>query len=441
MHFVSHLRYAWDNSPYWGETPETTVINKAPREGGAAMLRRRLRMEEQELDLEFEVLNVQFNERGCYVLTLMVENPLLEDSGAGVQLKVNDGEVLLANGGSTEPIQQDNLDEIYTCLRSKFVFTLPKGFCKNDKNHDVRLRVEAVRLTDSQAAEGGGTRVGEGFFAIFPRTDAPRINMYAGREEELYHYRGTMALLRVHDDQLAMHCGRLAYAVAFHQSRPAPFLSLSPSGDVSGSAWEDGTSDWQTPRVPSPGPSSLRVPPLILGSPRLTDHPTAPGNSPRPGPQSSPRQPVPQPHLKSEIKPDATEDASRERLPTSPRIQAPQHQYGHPPALTPTPENPPRLLPESTPPGSSQLLPPTRVTECPPERNEAPRSPLSGDWHVSRPGKGALSVTLHRANSLPPLSHGGVPRPFVIAVWIDRRWAAQQQNLFGCWNSLHRQRL
>ncbi|XP_064191639.1 coiled-coil domain-containing protein 33 isoform X1 [Anguilla rostrata] len=384
------------------------------------MQRSHLRIEEKELDFEFKVVTVQFNERGRYILTLTVENPLLEDSSAGVQLRVNDEEVLHTSRGSTEPIQQGNLDEIYTCLRSKFVFTLPKGFCKNDKNHDVRLRVEAVRLTDSQssAAEGGGgARAGEGFFAIFPRTDAPRINPFARRDEELYRYSGIMALLRVHDDYLAMHCGRLAYAVAFHESRPSP----SPADDVRGSARVDDMSEWKTPRAPSPGPSSIQVPPLVLGSAQLPDHAAASSDPAQPGdpktarvtPHPSPR-PAPQSHLKPEIEPDAKMDTSTEDLPTFPRNEAPLPSQRRPPVLTPTPDKVPRPLHEDIDTQSPRLLPPTLVTETPPERNEDPCSPLSGDWQVSYPGRGAITVTLHGASSLHPRSDGGVPRPFVI---------------------------
>ncbi|KAJ8271972.1 hypothetical protein COCON_G00108310 [Conger conger] len=376
----------------------------------------RLRIEEKELDFEFNVVTVQFNEPGRYVLRLTVENPLLEDSGSGVQLRVNDGEVLPISRGSTEPIQQESRDEIYTCQRSKFVFTLPKGFCKNDKNHDVRLRVEAMRLPDSQppsaTAEQGGARAGEGFFAIFPRTDAPRINLFAGRDDELYRYSGIMALLRVHNDYLAMHCGRLAYAVAFHQARPS---LPSPSPRV------HDESEQQTPRDPTPGPSSLRVPPLIFGSPRLTDHPAASSGSARPGdPETAPVSPRPSPRstaqatLKPEKDTDVRVDTSTKDLPSSPRNDSSLSPKEQPPVPTPAPESVPRPLYEDTYLQGPRVLPPTHVTETPPERAEAPCSPLSGNWQVSFPGRGALAVTLHGARSLPPLSDGRVPRPFVI---------------------------
>lgn len=102
-------------------------------------------------------------------------------------------------------------------------FPLLLGFCKNDKNHDVRLKVEAIRVMDSEV------KAGEGFFAIYPRTNAPRINLYADPEEELYQYTGIMALLRVQNDYLAMHCGRLLYSVAFHEARPVVLKEISSS--------------------------------------------------------------------------------------------------------------------------------------------------------------------------------------------------------------------
>lgn len=91
------------------------------------MHRCRIKIEEKELDFVFELVSVQFNQMGRYQLILTAENPLLENSGSGVRLRVNDGEVLKANSSSTGIIEQANVDNMYTCSRNKFVFTLPKG--------------------------------------------------------------------------------------------------------------------------------------------------------------------------------------------------------------------------------------------------------------------------------------------------------------------------
>lgn len=92
------------------------------------------------------------------------------------------------------------------------------GFCKNDKNHDARLRIEVLRLHGSLLKTN--VKVGEAFFAIYPRTNQPRMNLFASKDEDLYRYSDIMALLRAGKDELAMHCGRLAYAVSFHEHRP-----------------------------------------------------------------------------------------------------------------------------------------------------------------------------------------------------------------------------
>lgn len=84
-------------------------------------------MEEKEFDFEFEVVSVQFNQLGRYVLIVTVENPLLDDSGEGVQLRLDDGDILKTNSGCTEAMKQTSLDEVCTCMNSRFVFTLPKG--------------------------------------------------------------------------------------------------------------------------------------------------------------------------------------------------------------------------------------------------------------------------------------------------------------------------
>uniref|UniRef100_A0A8C4YRU6 Coiled-coil domain containing 33 n=1 Tax=Gopherus evgoodei TaxID=1825980 RepID=A0A8C4YRU6_9SAUR len=206
--------------------------------------RARLKAEEKTLDFEFEVVNVQFNEKGRYALRLTVENPLLEGSGAGVRLQVNEGDVLYTSSGTTDIIEQSSLCEIYTFERRRFLFTLPKGFCKNDKNHDVRLRIEALRLCGSSLKSS--LRAGEAFFAIYPRTNQPRMNLFARKDEDLYRYSDIMALLRVGEDELAMHCGRLAYAVSFHEHRlPARKETSVSSHQLSPwlSAREDGEQD------------------------------------------------------------------------------------------------------------------------------------------------------------------------------------------------------
>ncbi|XP_008567873.1 PREDICTED: coiled-coil domain-containing protein 33 isoform X1 [Galeopterus variegatus] len=196
----------------------------------ASLLSQRLKAEEKTLDLEFEVLSVGFHKEGRYALWLSAENPLQAGSGAGVQLQVNDGEPLPACSAVTDVIEQQGPGQSLALTRNKFIFTLPKGFCKNDGQHDAWLRVEALRLdgASGQAAQ----RVGEAIFPIYPRPDQPRMNLLTAWEhEDLYRYCGNLALLRASTDPTARHCGGLAYSVAFHVHRsPQPPTSNCPRG-------------------------------------------------------------------------------------------------------------------------------------------------------------------------------------------------------------------
>uniref|UniRef100_A0A8C2UXI9 Coiled-coil domain containing 33 n=1 Tax=Chinchilla lanigera TaxID=34839 RepID=A0A8C2UXI9_CHILA len=181
----------------------------------ATQLSQRLKAEEKTLDLEFEVLSVGFNEEGRYTLRLSAENPLQEGSGAGVQLRVNDGDPLPVCSAVTDVIEQRHPGRSLTLTRNKFVFTLPKGFCKNDGQHDARLRVEVLRLGGA-AGQGRQQCVGQAIFPIYPRPEQPPMNLTAQEHEDLYRYHGSLALLRAGPDPTARHCGGLAYKVAFH---------------------------------------------------------------------------------------------------------------------------------------------------------------------------------------------------------------------------------
>lgn len=92
-----------------------------------ALQRSRLKAEEKSLDFEFEVMSAQFNRQACYALRLTVENPLLRGSSAGVQLRINGGEVVQGSTGTTDTIEQRDLGQIYSFQKRKFTFTLPKG--------------------------------------------------------------------------------------------------------------------------------------------------------------------------------------------------------------------------------------------------------------------------------------------------------------------------
>ncbi|XP_060759368.1 uncharacterized protein ccdc33 [Neoarius graeffei] len=68
------------------------------------MLRNRIKIEEKKLEFVFEIENVQFNQPQQYRLMLTVENPLLAGSGSGIQLRVNNEEIVQANSVSTDTL-------------------------------------------------------------------------------------------------------------------------------------------------------------------------------------------------------------------------------------------------------------------------------------------------------------------------------------------------
>ncbi|KFP84049.1 Coiled-coil domain-containing protein 33, partial [Acanthisitta chloris] len=185
-----------------------------------SLQRSQLKAEEKTLDFEFEVVSAQFNQRGCYALRLTVENPLLQGSGTDIQLRVNSGNVTRSSTSITDTIEQSHLNQIYSFQRRKFTFTLPRGFCKNDKNHDVRLHIEALRFPGRAERLRRGRQVGEAFFAIYPRPNQPRLKLSARRNEDWYRYSSVLALLRVGSEQPAMHCGRLAFSASLHEHLP-----------------------------------------------------------------------------------------------------------------------------------------------------------------------------------------------------------------------------
>lgn len=92
-----------------------------------ALQRSQLQAEEKTLDFEFEVVSAQFNRQGRYALRLTVENPLLQGSNAGIRLRINNGEVTQSSAGTTDTIEQSDLNQIYSFQQKKFTFTLPRG--------------------------------------------------------------------------------------------------------------------------------------------------------------------------------------------------------------------------------------------------------------------------------------------------------------------------
>jgi hypothetical protein len=94
------------------------------------------------------------------------------------------------------------------------------GFCRNDADHDVYLLVEAFEVDDISRAE---RRVGECKYAIFPRTNKPRANLYALPGQNMYKHTDVWTLLRtVSSGNLQMHCGRMRCVTTFSEMTNPP---------------------------------------------------------------------------------------------------------------------------------------------------------------------------------------------------------------------------
>ncbi|KAK1160943.1 coiled-coil domain-containing protein 33-like [Acipenser oxyrinchus oxyrinchus] len=320
------------------------------------MLKTRLKIEARELDFEFEVLNVQFNELGNYVLWLTVENPLLEDSGTGVQLRVNDGEVLYTSTGTTDVIQQSSLDEVYTCLRCKFVFTLPQGFCKMTKPRR-RLKIEALRVPDSQVKNG--TKVGEAFFAIYPRTNTPESTCMPAKMKSCTTT--ATSWLCSASKTTTWPCTAGAWPTPSPSTRPGLPLTtptLPPACLPSRRRARGG----QTALSPSPAPSTLSVPPLI----------------PEPTRQQDPEKPEPESERRSS--PESMLESPSESLPPTPDGGL----LSSRPHRRPTEASLHFPSPQDTPGQSPEPLPATHVSEaaC---RDHG--TGLDGTWFMGGPHK------------------------------------------------------
>ena len=95
------------------------------------------------------------------------------------------------------------------------------GFCKNDVNHDVYLLVEAFDCPKDLSQTG--KKAGEAKFAIYPRSNAPRVNVHAKPGENLYKASDVLTLFRtVGMAEIEMHCGRVQYTTFLREYIPEP---------------------------------------------------------------------------------------------------------------------------------------------------------------------------------------------------------------------------
>ncbi|KAE8617274.1 hypothetical protein XENTR_v10009019 [Xenopus tropicalis] len=384
----------------------------------------RLRLDDKVLALDFLLLDAQFNEQGQYQLALRVENPLLDGSVEGVTVSVNQGDMVQSNQAVSDIVEQEDLTDTICFQNNTYLFILPQGLCKNDKHHDVRLSIDVMKFGSN--IQKVGKKVGQAIFAIYPRTNQPRINLRAARFQPLYNYQGVLALLRVGGDHLSMHCGRLAYKVCFREYQPQKSEDTHKQPSPRLNTLKVGNSQPGTPRSVSfstnpvsPAPTTSRTIKSQADTPRVeTYQDNAPKSDRRSTIQtprahqalSDPKDP-PTPTLDTyEMDPPETEllqdqddhaDDSDDSPPVSPRHRAPSK----------VPHDVPLLLP--SPPKTPATTRKTHVTERPAAEGESVRANNGQSSFLSPLGTDTVVVTIHSASRLPSTRAGTAPSPFI----------------------------
>ncbi|XP_044139302.1 coiled-coil domain-containing protein 33 [Bufo gargarizans] len=398
----------------------------------------RLRLEDKVLSLEFLLLDAQFNEPGKYKLVLRVENPLLDDSVEGITVMVNNGDMIPSCEAETNTAEQEDLTDTLTFDKNNFLFILPKGLCKNDKHHDVRLCIDVLKF--GSGSPKGGKKVGQALFAIYPRPNQPRINLRAAPFEPLYKYQGVLALLRVAGDHMAMHCGRLAYNVCFREYKPPKIKDIS--------------------KPTSPLPISLKVsdsqPSTARHDTDKQSTPTAPtsyishSEAIRSDPQNF-RTATPRIHndsedqdlLNQQSSDDEDDNEDEEEVHEVDRLSSPglnsmqdqddlEYEVGKtsPRLILPLisqslPHDAPLRLP--SPPKTPATMRKTHVTEKAPAQSDSVQRESK---LLPFPGTETIVVTLHSATHIPLTTAGSLPTPFICLMSsIDEKKGRQAQSI------------
>ncbi|XP_064634936.1 coiled-coil domain-containing protein 33-like isoform X3 [Lineus longissimus] len=306
-------------------------------------------MENKILEFMFQIHNGQFNKLGKFYLKLSVIS-VFADNYDGVEVTINNDEPEGNNYAITDAVIQKTEDEELDFFQNVFKFRLPKGFCKNDNAHDVFLLAEAF---DSPEGDDDGLpkKTGEAKFAIYPRTNAPRIDLTVAPGEDMYHYSDVLTLLKtLEQEDVEMHCGRVKFSVSLRE--------------VSA----------RVQRTPTPTPEPTPQP-----TPQPTPKPVTP-------PPPTQRERTPPPKRKT------TPPEPRWNLPTGDTPPLPSQKSYSLTADKPLSEDP------NSPRGQERHLNDHYLFK-----------------HVSRPGTEDITVIFHGATTLPPVSNGATPLPFAIA--------------------------
>ncbi|XP_076800040.1 coiled-coil domain-containing protein 33-like [Clavelina lepadiformis] len=378
---------------------------------------KQVKLEEKVLDFIFEIAQVQFNKNGVYYLKISIQHGHRTDLLPQVLLEVNNsGNCVSQAAIKTDSVTWESKVDSVSFNQRRFRFILPKGFCKNDKNYDVYLLIEAYQ--DTQPTK----RVGEALFAIYPRTESPRAKLNVKKGEDYYKYAGILTLLRPRSKaSTSMHCGRLSYGVALREHVDSNRQAIYED--------EDDEENMQTPELlpspppPAPTPQKERLPVVRESivkptlSPNTVKHRTALKNGKE----------------QQMVKEVSKESTSNESLPfpfkeetviISPELES-EGSFHISIASTPPPDISPSGKQKTMDSPANEARPATKSTSPKKGRTSrrTSRSPTvtspkpanksdSSNRHVAKPGFEEIYVIIHGATSLPSRSDGADPIPF-----------------------------
>ncbi|XP_025091003.1 coiled-coil domain-containing protein 33-like isoform X2 [Pomacea canaliculata] len=335
-------------------------------------------IENKSLEYEVEIHDVQFNHTGRFFVKLAIQSLHTKDYSKVTVRKWPGEEYVRDFEALTDVVVQSDNDDLNIFEDRKFTFSLPKGFCKNDKNHDVYLLLEAFSLPEDE--EDTGQKVGEGKVAIYPRTNAPRTNHAVSPGGDMYRFTDYVPLLRGSQvDKSQMHCGRLRCTFALREKVPQmkpPKPKLDPKASTS--------------------PITALVPPAA------------------PAPEKKPETDKETQKKKDEGKKGELE------VPPSPKRPPPV--VHTPPAKPPPPKATPTSvwgdnvslnLPKS--PSPPPLTDSKRLSDSPlPDLNQSTFSANPAWRYTALKGNEQFDVIVHGASGLPTARDGHVPLPYVI---------------------------
>ena len=91
------------------------------------------------------------------------------------------------------------------------------------------MLVESFSLPENADITSPGRRVGEAKFAIYPRTNAPKADLFVDPGQDMYHFSDVITLLRTGStDNIRMHCGRIKFTASFRECLRPPYKQETP---------------------------------------------------------------------------------------------------------------------------------------------------------------------------------------------------------------------